>query len=148
MVDPFSAAAAGASLVSGIASAFGGKSGSKAAKKAAEEAARQEKVVTAERIRQLQQEERSLAGQTRARSAGAGAVIGSGSVLQVLAEQASEFARERRIVKQAGASRARAALDQGNAVANQAFYGGLGNLFAGLGQAAGTAYNAGWFTKK
>ena len=132
------AIAAGASLASGILGGLGGNKAKKAARRAAAEQARQENVVTAERIRQLQQEERSLAGRTRAISAGSGAVVGQGSILQILAEQAREFERERRIVKSVGASRAKAALDQGRAVGDQAFYGGLGNLFAGIGSAANT----------
>lgn len=142
------AIAAGASLISGALGAIGGNKAKKAAKKAAAEQARQEAVVTTERIRQLRQEERSLYGRTRAVGAGSGGVVGQGSMLQILAEQAREFERERRITKSVGASRVKAALDQGEAIGDQAFYSGLGNLFAGIGSAAGIAYQGGLFKPK
>jgi hypothetical protein len=139
--------AAVGSLVSGVLGGIGGKKASKAAKRAAREAARQEQVVTNERLRQIQQEERTLAGQTVARSAGAGGVVNQGSILQILAEQAREFAIESKVTRDAGASRVKMALDQGKATSRQFEAQGLSNLFAGIGQAAGIAYNAGGLFK-
>ena len=138
----------GAAVLGGALSFSGSKSAKKAARRAAAEQARQEKVVTEERIRQLYQEERSLSGRTRAISAGSGAVVGQGSILQILAEQASEFERERRITRSVGASRVKASLDQGKAIGDQAFYSGLGNLFQGIGSAVNLGYQSGLFTKK
>jgi hypothetical protein len=139
--------AAVGSLVSGVLGGLGGSKASKAAKKAAAEQARQEQVVTNERLRQIQQEERTLAGQTVARSAGAGGVVNQGSILQILAEQAREFRIEERVTRNAGASRVRTALAQGQSAARQFEAQGLSSLFAGIGQAAGIAYNAGLFSK-
>lgn len=140
--------AAGASLVSGALGFGSSRSASKAAKRAAAEAARQERVVTKERLRQIDQEERSLRGTTLANAAASGSVVRSGSVLGILAEQAREFERERRITQSVGASKVRATLAQGNSVANQYQAQGLASLFSGLGSAASIAYQGGLFQKK
>jgi hypothetical protein len=148
MPVPFAAISAGASVVSAIGGFLGGSKASKAAKRAAAEAARQEGVVTQERVRQIAQEERTLAGQTVARTAGSGSVVTQGSPLQILAEQKREFAKEGLVVRLAGASRASAALASGRSVAAQASAQGLSALFAGIGQAANIAYNnPGLFSK-
>lgn len=140
--------AAGASVISGVLGFGGSKKAEKAAKRAAAEQARQEKVVTKEKVRQLFAEERTLAGTTVARQAGSGGVVNKGSILDILAEQASQFRIERRTVEQAGASRVAAALAQGSSVAAQASAQGLANLFQGVGQAVNIAYGAGLFAKK
>lgn len=141
MPVPLAAISAGASVVSAIGGLLGGSKASKAAKKAAADAALQEKIVTTERLRQIQQEERTLAGQTVARSAGAGGVVNQGSILQILAEQAREFRIEERVTRNAGASRVATALAQGKAASQQFEAQGLSSLFAGIGQAAGIASN-------
>jgi hypothetical protein len=146
-VPVLAAVSAGAAVVGAIGGLLGGKKASKAAKRAAREAARQEQVVTNERLRQIAQEERTLAGQTVARSAGAGGVVNQGSILQILAEQAREFGIESRVTRSAGASRVKQALDQGKATSQQFEAQGLSNLFAGIGQAAGIAYDAGGLFK-
>jgi hypothetical protein len=119
------------------------KKAKKAARRAAAESARQERVVTDERIRQLVNQETALRGTTIARQAGSGGVVNQGSVLQILDEQAKEFAIERRITESVGASRVKQALDQGAAAGRQLQAQGLAGLFAGLGQAASIAYGAG-----
>jgi len=124
---------AGASLV-------GGLTGSSSAKKAAKQAAAAEKAVSKERIEQLYREERRLAGTTRARGAASGIVVSQGSILNVLAEQALNFERERAITKKVGASRVAAALAGGDAASKQFEAQGLSGLFAGLG----AAFNYGW----
>lgn len=79
-----------------------------------------------------------MAGDTRAIAAASGVVVGRGSPLMVLSEQASEFARERLITRQVGASRAQAALAQGRALGRQAQAQGLQAFVGGLSQAART----------
>jgi hypothetical protein len=148
MANPIAAIAAGASLVSGVLGLGGSRKAKKAARRAAAEAARQEKLVTEERLRQLLNQEAALRGTTIARQAGAGGVVNQGSILQILAEQANEFAIERRITESVGASKVKQALDQGAAAARQFRAQGLAALFAGIGEAASTAYGAGLFKKK
>lgn len=135
---------AGAGAVAGL---IGSSSASKAAKRAAAIEARNERAVTQERLIQISQEERTLAGVTRARGAGSGVAIGQGSILNVLAEQARQFDRERAITAKVGASKARAALAQGEAISEQYRAQGLQNLFQGLGQAALLASQSGLFAK-
>jgi hypothetical protein len=141
------AVGAGLAVFSAVTSFVGGRRASKAAKRAAAEASRQEKVVTRERLLQIDQEEKSLRGTTLARAAGSGSVVGSGSVLAILAEQAREFERERVITRSVGASKVRATLAQGDSVAAQASAQGLANLFSGLSSAASLAYQSGLFKK-
>ena len=87
-------------------------------------------------------EERLTAAATVAGAAGANVKVGSGSVLEVLAEQEAEFMRERKAIEKVGASRASAALQRGESVAKQATYGGYQSLFSGLLGAA-QAFNKG-----
>ena len=128
--------AAVASLASGAMGFLGSSKAKKAARRAAAEEARIERAVTGRRVEQLNQEERTLAGDTRGRAVGSGVVANQGSVLSVLAEQAYEFEKERRITRRVGASRANAALGQGRAIGRQAQAQGLQNLFSGISQAA------------
>lgn len=139
--------AAAASVASAVSGLVGGSKAKKAAKRAAAKEAQIEKQVTAERLDRLELERRSLAGTTVARAAGSGVLVGSGSVLQILAEQAREFERQRSITARVGASRASAAIASGRAIGQQAQAQGLQNLFAGIGQAASIAHNAGLFGK-
>jgi hypothetical protein len=148
MANPIAAIAAGASLVSGVLGLGGSKKAKKAARRAAAEAARQERLVTEERLRQLLNQEAALRGTTIARQAGAGGVVNQGSILQILAEQANEFAIERRITESVGASKVKQALDQGEAAAKQFASQGLAGLFTSIGQAASIAYDGGLFRKK
>ncbi len=83
-----------------------------AANKAAREEARLEGIVTAEKIRRLNVEERALSGETKAIAAGSGVKATRGAVRGILAEQASEFDKERQIVRTVGASRAATALQR------------------------------------
>jgi len=140
--------AAGAAVVGAVSGLVGGSKAKKAAKRAAAREADIEQQVTTERLDRLALERRSLAGTTVARAAGSGVLIGSGSVLQILAEQAREFERERSITARVGASRASAAIASGRALGQQYQAQGLQSLFAGISQAAGIAYNAGLFSKK
>lgn len=99
-----------------------------------------EEAVTEERLRQLRVEERTMAGETRGRVAASGARVTSGSALEVLAEQEREFARERAITAEVGASRAQTALKRGENLARQYRYqgysdaaGSLANIFSIIG---------------
>lgn len=117
---------------------------SDAARRQAAEDARLERIVTAEKIHQLNIEERALKGETLAAGAGSGITVGRGSILDILTEQAATFAREVRVVGEVGATRAAAALTRGENVATQAklaFRTGAfqqaSNIFTILGQRGG-----------
>jgi hypothetical protein len=114
-----------------ISSFLGSKKSAQAAKDAAGRQAQDERLVTAEKIRQLNKEERTLAGDTRARAAGSHVKAGQGSPLEVLAEQAREFTHERNINKKVGASKAASALQRGRDVGNAVKYQSYSNLAKG-----------------
>lgn len=119
MADPLTIASTiltGGGILSGI---FGAKKAKRAARRQAEEEARIEGEITEERQRQIDVEERALRGETIARSAASGVKVTSGSTLEILAEQAYEFEKERAITEKVGASKARAALDRGSSLAAQ-----------------------------
>lgn len=125
--------------VGAITSIMGGNKAAHAARRQAREEARMEGVVTAEKIRQIGKQEVITKGETIAGYAGSGVKVGRGqgfdqskafgSPLTVLAEQAREFARERHIVSEVGASKAAQALGGGRSIADQ-------YKFAGYSQAA------------
>ncbi len=114
---------------------FGASKAEKAAKAQAAEEARLEGKVTDERVRQIKRQEDIMAGQTVAATAGAGVKVGSGSSLAILADQAAEFRRERTITREVGATRAKASLQRGEALAKQYRYQGLGGAVGGLASA-------------
>jgi hypothetical protein len=128
-----SAASLGSSLIAG-------KDASSEAKKAAREQAKAERLTTAERIRQISQQEAAMAGETRAAAAGSGVSATRGSPLDVLAEQATEFERERTITQKVGASRVKASLDRADALAKQYKAGALTSAFGSLASMAGQLY--------
>jgi hypothetical protein len=142
MVDPFTAVAAGMAAVQGIASLFGGAKADKAAKKAAKAQAAAEFRLTQEKLRSLKVEERVLRGQTIAGAAGSGVSVQTGSPLEILAEQAREFQRERMITAQTGATRAAGIKTRGAMVGQQALYGGISAGLGGLSSAF-SLYSAG-----
>ena len=127
--------AAGMALVSGISSLLGASEAKKDARAAAKEEARLEGIVTESKVTGLQAEQRQLRGETISRAAGSGVRADVGSPLQILAEQAREFGREIRTVKQVGATKAAQAQTRGAMVGNQAMY-------QGFGQAASSMSNA------
>ena len=128
----------------GVISGFiGSKKASKAAKEQAAEEARIEKLTTAERIRQIGKEERSLYGETVAGYAGGGVLSAFGtmsdvsretigSATSVLSEQATEFAFERKITQETGASNVAQSLARGKSLANQYKYQGYANAASGI----------------
>jgi len=126
-------------LISGF---LGSKKASKAAKKQAAEEARINKLTTAERMRQLGIEERTMFGQTLAGYAGGGvqamapSLTGStpqtGSPQTVLAEQAKEFKYEREITSAVGASNVQQALSRGKSTADAYKWQGYSNAASSI----------------
>jgi hypothetical protein len=136
-----------AAALGAVTSLVAGNKAASAARKQSREEARLEGIVTAEKVRQLQVQEVITKGETIGGYAGsrvkvnqganfeqrAGDTRGvSGSPLVILAEQQRQFARERHVTRQAGASRTSQALQRGGAIADQYKYqgysGGLTNL--------------------
>ncbi len=129
-----------------IGAAFGLSGASKAAKaadRAGKREAKLEGLVTDERLRQIDREEMLMREDTIARTAGSGVLVGSQSSLEVLADQASEFRKEYRITREAGATRSRAALEGGRATAQQYKYQGYSSAVGGIANAFSIA-NARW----
>lgn len=133
-MDPITIAAVMAG-VGALTNIFGGLSGKKDAEKAAQMQAASDLKVTQEKIYNLGQEERQLAGQTRARTAGSNVKADTGSPLTVLAEQASTFAREKMITAQVGAEKAQLTKKRGDMVGSQAVYQGFAQGAQGFAKA-------------
>lgn len=132
---PFPFAAIGAVLTgaSAIFSILGGRKAGKAARRAADEEARLEGLVTAAKIEDLRREEKVLRGETISAAAGAGVKVDVGSPLEILAEQAREFAREREVVGLVGATRSQQARERGQMLSSQARYQSYTQAFQGFG---------------
>ena len=121
----------------------GNKRGADAAEDQAALQATHEDQLTNERLRQIDKEERALYGETLARYAGSGVKIfegdGSrglalrGSVGQNIEEQRREFAYEKQITRQVGATKVSQALMQGKAVSDQYKYGAYSGALKGAG---------------
>ncbi len=149
MVEPVTMAVATIALQSlGMISDFlGSRKAAKAAERAAKKEAVAEAKVTAERLRQLEKEERSLAGTTRAVAAGSGVKANIGSPLELLAEQASEFSYEKQIVRQVGATKAASALQRGRDIGDAVKYQSYGNLARGASNIFSIMSQSGMFSK-
>lgn len=132
------------SVVGAATSYIGGKKAGRAAKDAAAAEAEIEDKITDERIRQIGREEDLMSEATIARTAGSGVKVGGESMLQVLAEQAAEFRREKDITREVGASRASTALQRGSALATQYKYQGLSGAASGIGSAFKIAATTDW----
>ena len=115
-----------------ISSFIGSKKASKAAKEQAALEAKHEGEITFERQRQINKEERALAGETRAGFAGGGVIAGQGSVGDILGEQAKEFRFERAITGKVGATKVQQALAGGKATADAYKYAGYANVASGI----------------
>ena len=131
MVEPVTMVMVGIAALGLISSFLGSKKAESAAKEAARKEAVAEGKVTTERLRQLRVEEGVLRGETVAATAASGVKVGQDSPLMMLAEQASEFAHERRITADVGATRAAAALQRGRDVGNAVRYQSYSNLASG-----------------
>lgn len=118
------------SAIGALSSFVGSQRASDAAKRQAKEEARMESLVTREKLRQLNIEERVARGETIAGYAGSG-VLATGNPKMtpsvVLAEQANEFLHQKNITSQVGATRAQNALAKGNATATAFRYQGYAN---------------------
>lgn len=125
----------------------GAKKGEKAAKKQAKEQERIEGILTDERVRELDVRERVQYGQTVAGYAGSGvqarapgmekhqlnsAQAGS-SPQAIIQEAAKEFAKERELTKEVGASNALQIKMKGQATADAYRYQGYASLASGIG---------------
>ena len=137
MAFPFAAAGAVVGAIGLISGFLGSKKASKAAREQAALEAEHEGLITSERQRQINREERQLYGETRTRFAGGGVLAGGanspqGSVGDILSEQASEFRQERAITGKVGASKVAQGLARGKAVADQYKYQGYGNVASGI----------------
>jgi hypothetical protein len=142
MPDPATAAVVIGAI--GVISGFlGSKKAARAAKDQAKEEARLEGLTTAERIRTLGREERQLYGDTVARYAGGGVLSSFGTMSDVprgtmgsagtvLAEQSAEFARERKITQEVGATRVAQGLARGKATAEAYKFAGYSNAATGI----------------
>ncbi len=137
----FAVAGIGISVIGAGLSYKSGKEASKAAKRAAKEEARLEGLVTERRIEQIEREEMLMGEATVARTAGSGVKVGGQSQLEVMADQAAEFRKEREITKKVGATKAKASLARGTAVAQQAQYQGYSGAASGLAGAFNIASN-------
>ena len=141
----FAVTAAVATVAGAVISYQGSRKAGKAAEAAGQAEAETERAVTQERLRQIEREEMLLREQTIAGTAGQNIKVDSRSALEVLADQASEFRREREITTEVGASKAQASLTRASALATQYKYQGYSALFSGLTGAAGIGHDAGWF---
>ncbi|GAG02539.1 unnamed protein product [marine sediment metagenome] len=126
-----------------ISSFLGSRKASKAAKKEAKEQARLEGLLTNEQLRRLKIDERTMYGKTLAGFASGGvqataptlggeARVQTGSPQAVMQEQASEFAQERQITSDVGATKVSQSLTRGKNVANAYKWQGYSNMASGI----------------
>ena len=120
-------------------SILGGIKAKKEANEMAGIQAKQELELTQAKIEDLKLEERVMAGQTKAGAAGSGVKVDKGSPLEILAEQARNFQKERQTVARVGATNASVITKRGQMVGRQALYQGWGQ---GLQQAANATKSA------
>jgi hypothetical protein len=125
------AVAVGMQAVGMISDFIGGRAAAGAAKKAAAREAGGEAKLTRERIRQLDVEQKRTAGETIGATAASRVKVNSASPLMLLAEQAKEFGYQKKIVRETGATKAAAALQQGSDVGRTAKYQSYSNLAKG-----------------
>lgn len=140
MAWPIIGAAIGA--VGLITSFLGSKKAEKAAKDQSKEEARMEGLLTDEKLRQLDKDERSMFGETVAGYTGGGVLSMmpgtgqsqpmSGSPQNILGEQAREFAAEKKITKEVGASNVKQTLMGGQALADRYRYSGYANVASSI----------------
>ena len=131
------------SAAMGVMKLVGAGQEAKAAKAAAKGQAAADLRVTQERVFQSKQEERQLAGQTRAIAAGAGVKADVGSPLTILAEQAKTFARERKFMKETGQEKAGLTIQRGKMQAESSMFRGITSAMGSFAQAAQTTKAAG-----
>jgi len=121
------------SLIGSAVSAAGGSAAHKKSTSSGKAIGLLEQRTTQEKVKLLEEEERQLAGETRARAASSGVKTDVGSPLTILAEQARTFERERRFTKEVGAEKSQLAIRRGEMIGSQARSAGFSQ---GLGSAA------------
>ena len=126
--------AAAMAVISAVGSIVGGIKGGKSAGAAGRAEARAEGDITSAKLEDLFAEERNMRGQTLAGAAGANVKVDKGSPVEILAEQARTFERERQITAKVGASRASITKQRGEMLGKQIAYQGIST---GIGQLAG-----------
>jgi len=130
----------------GIIGLLGANKAAKDAKRAAKGEAALDLRATQEKIFLNKQEERILAGTTRAAAAGSNVKADIGSPLTILAEQARTFARERKFISEVGAERSKLAIQRGKNVASQVRFAAAGSALQAFGSSASaTVKNKGFF---
>ena len=125
--------AAAMAVISALSSIAGGIKGKKSASGAGRAEARAEGHVTSAKLEDLFAEERNMRGQTLAGAAGSNVKVDKGSPVEILAEQARTFERERQITAKVGASKASILNQRGKMAGDQAAYQGFSQ---GMGQMA------------
>lgn len=137
-------AALATSVVGTVLGFSGSKKAEKSAKQQAELEKQQEEAVTKEKLRQLGIEERVTYGETLAQYAGSGVLATTqgldraplamvGSPRTILDEQAREFAKQKEITAEVGATKVQQALAGGKATADYYRYSGYANVAKGMG---------------
>ncbi len=131
------------SAAMGVLSLVGASKEAKAAKAAAKGQASADLRVTQERVFQSKQEERQLAGQTRAIAAGSGVKADVGAPVTILAEQAKTFARERKFMQETGQDKARQTIMRGKMQGEISMVRGIQSAMGSFASAASTTKRAG-----
>ena len=126
---------------------LGGKAAAGAAKKAAAREAGAEKKLTRERLRELEVEQKRVEGETIGATAASRVKVGSESPLMLLANQAKEFEYKKKIVRETGATKAAAALQQGKDVGRIAKYQSYSNVAKGASDIFSMISASGKFSK-
>jgi len=127
-------------IIGGIVKLVGGGIAGNKARKAGRRRASVEREVTRGRIQIIRREERILRGQTIGGAAGSGVSVDSMSPLALLSEQATQFKREKDIVKKVGAANASAAIGDANNLASQYKWSAIGSASASIGSAIDRKY--------
>ncbi len=115
-------------------SLIGGIKAKAAAREEGKQQAAMEDRITSEKMHLIGKEERFREGEVKAAAAGSGVNISVGSPLQILAEQAQAFTRQKQVTAETGAMKSRLALTRARNVGDAAMYQGVGNMFAGIGK--------------
>ena len=142
------AVAAGAAIVGTITNLIGSRKAAKAAKKQGDEEARIGRLTTEEQLRRLTIDERTMRGETLSGYARGGVQayaptldggprLQTGSPQTVLNEQAREFAAERDITKEVGASNVQQALMRAKGTASAYKWQGYSNAASSISNILG-----------
>ncbi|RKX23484.1 MAG: hypothetical protein DRP45_10435 [Candidatus Zixiibacteriota bacterium] len=125
--------------LSGMFQLIGGRKAKGAADRESQMIAGQERYITGAKLQDSRIQQRVMRGQTIAGAAGSGVKTGTGSPLEILAEQAKQFARERDVIQSTGEAKARYAIERGRNVGQAALY----QSYAGAAGSFGQAFSGG-----